>query len=1730
MSIDEIAQIDDGKLLNKSNTFEIYGSPKAKDNNNIDVKFKNFKFINSDKKLIHIKKKSNLKKANNKILDFITDCVEKIQDEKKNDTIITQHLAEVLEKRKIKERKRTVKKEVHLNLNNINNNEKGIHKVFSKNSQSSQRTNNPGKTSKIKAKFRSTRNQICLHCQNLISLKNEVILKNETNNQNNNSYEDFERKRTNNLKRLKTSRFAKEKEKEIVYNISESLISLCKPNKKPVVKSSFANNANTNNNKGKEPERSKFKGLKRKNSSSSNNIKFLKLKNKRNSTNKRVSREERYLSNFSNDSVIPKKPQKTKKFKTFIIKNNNKIKNKKNHRNSANTNKLLNESIFHLGSDSSISVNLSKHPSKKNVNIAEEGKKRRSNFEKHNFLDWTKDLKNREELTQKELVHINKDLIQSLIGYDKNKLEEEMKKIENTETTDLVKHLPTIKNGKYKKKSFSEERFEESALMNINVTEININNGIKIDKERFRILQHTGYVYDSLDDEEIEDAIEINNYYINPDSTFIYIFDSIIAFLSFFIIFYSPLYLAHDSFSHLPFLNIKIIFFYSIDILYIIDLVISFFRAYYNYDEILIKNVYEMSCHYIKNWFIVDFMAAIPFYSIFNFLENLNNKNYNKIYSSNYYGVKIDKMHYLLSINKLLKIFKCFSDNNRALTYLTNILFQSNVIEEKSGIFFVIFILLVTINFGTCIFIFIGRNSYPGWMHTKRIENESFTCIYICSLYYLITTITTVGYGDIYGITIKEISFQIILLILGTCTYSYLISSVSNFIKKINEKSIIFENKLKILNDIRLTNPHLEEQLYDKILRFLRYKKMTEKNKHNIIINSLPYSLKNSLIIEMYKPIINNFIIFKGLENSNCIVQLVTAFKPIYSIKNDILIQEGDFIEEVIFVKAGIISLEIGIDFNKPKESIVKYLDRISDKDNLTMLLKGNVGKFDSNIKTISSTSTFLQNAKKTIKSDKIENKNTHYLKVLDIRKNEHFGETLMFLNERSFLTAKVKSKKAELFFLKKEEVIRIFNAFPNIWNRINKRSIYNMRQIKITVKRVLMNFCSMWGINLPNNKEDTKKKKLSLSTLNKRRKSEKSKIKENENEKEKEKESEDNEKSSNNQSNVQNETLGLSLSKDINLNLDEEKKTEIEKSPNSENKIRGEISPLEIMNNTSYKNTDLKYLNKINNESMSLYSKANSFKYNKYSKSINFSPIGTNINNSKNFDSNILNDQIFKLKNNYNFSCFKGNKILSLNDFYNEDNKNIIEEGENEINKDNNDSKETVKISLNRKACSLIDSESLNDNDLELTNIQYDVNDEIYKNEIFDLHLGKETDLLKNKNINKSNLNNKVKIDNLSRKILEKTWIKNLDKEKMNYLDQMLNKSSDKNILDALNKNSFRNKSEKSLHSSFSSKCFEKTDSESFEIKSSYENINEITGNKYIKNSILRNRTKEFLLKECGCKLKEDKMNESKLSCNVNFNKSMICEKKINRNINKVEKNEKVDLNKSEIIPIRNMDKNQRISKGLGTSFRFKRRISCQRIPAFNNFEKKKPHLNSFKSDKNLLNNIIISGKSPKNLKFKSNKYQKMSFSLQNNDFLNNSVALKDENLSFYDKYNININTNNENTIQNKQTIKRRKRVQDSQLEEINNIIQKDAQNLNQPALYYQQLFFNQIQKKKENRNTRPQSNKYTLLPMNRNKNENNLKIAFNIKRTSTESNNINKMLNYSLKNNLVTSKFKKI
>ena len=75
-------------------------------------------------------------------------------------------------------------------------------------------------------------------------------------------------------------------------------------------------------------------------------------------------------------------------------------------------------------------------------------------------------------------------------------------------------------------------------------------------------------------------------------------------------------------------------------------------------------------------------------------------------------------------------------------------------------------------------------------------------------------TLTTVGYGDIIAINGFEKIYGIIILIVGTCAYSWILTYISNYIKKKNKKYIDFERKIDLLDNIRLEYTNLGPELY----------------------------------------------------------------------------------------------------------------------------------------------------------------------------------------------------------------------------------------------------------------------------------------------------------------------------------------------------------------------------------------------------------------------------------------------------------------------------------------------------------------------------------------------------------------------------------------------------------------------------------------------------------------------------------------------------------------------------------------------------------------------------------------------------------------------------------------------------------------------------------------------------------------------------------------------------
>jgi len=170
----------------------------------------------------------------------------------------------------------------------------------------------------------------------------------------------------------------------------------------------------------------------------------------------------------------------------------------------------------------------------------------------------------------------------------------------------------------------------------------------------------------------------------------------------------------------------------------------------------------------------------------------------------------------------------------------------------------------------------------------------------------------------------------------------------------------------------------------------------------------------------MYKSFINGFLFFKGIENREFIVQVISKLQPVLGIKGDVLIQEGEFIEDIIFVKNGILSLEVWIDLDFPEDSIEDYLieygffndseikklkKQVNNKERSVFLPSSLGDNYNSVIGNPNINKYYFYKEERTI----LEAHKKNIIKVLDIRKNEHFGDVYMFLNKKSPLFVRVK-------------------------------------------------------------------------------------------------------------------------------------------------------------------------------------------------------------------------------------------------------------------------------------------------------------------------------------------------------------------------------------------------------------------------------------------------------------------------------------------------------------------------------------------------------------------------------------------------------------------------------------------------------------------------------------------------------------------------------------------------
>ena len=621
---------------------------------------------------------------------------------------------------------------------------------------------------------------------------------------------------------------------------------------------------------------------------------------------------------------------------------------------------------------------------------------------------------------------------------------------------------------------------------------------------KLKIIQNLIDSSQSSEESSEEDGNIGLNFYISSESFFILIFDALILLFSLFSVIYIPLNLAERKFLCKEEKTIWIIFQYFTEILFFIDIVISFFRSYYNYEYKKVTLTSQIFKYYLTKGFILDCIAAFPSYSLNRKLYK-NRCNYINKFLLNTNEIAAS----IILVFKIFKVLKALSHKrNKIIELIYEKISDFLLFEQIVDIIIYIIKIFSVLHTLICIHIFIGEQNIPNWMVHINIQNETLLIKYISSLYFMIETMTTVGYGDIVCISPLERFFQLIILSIGIVSYSFIITKFGNYIMKKSKEEIELDEKKIQLEQIRIHYPLMPFKLYIKIQEFLvkkACKKENKKNEINKIIEDLPEQLRNELILIINKDIINNFTIFKDCKNTDFIIKTLSCFIQVICKKETILIKEGQKVQNIIFVKDGRLILEAKIDLLKPYESYKKYFvknfkyidknrykkESILSNDNTNNQGDINIEKLKTKLNNLlenvkagtRADSTFNINTMKGIllfQNDKNleENENSNinnktqesgkyqYLKILDIRKNENFGDIFMLLDKPSPLTLKVKSKTAEIFILREKDALMISNIHHNIVKRIHDKSYKNLLSIKKKTFHILKKYFDLNNYN----------------------------------------------------------------------------------------------------------------------------------------------------------------------------------------------------------------------------------------------------------------------------------------------------------------------------------------------------------------------------------------------------------------------------------------------------------------------------------------------------------------------------------------------------------------------------------------------------------------------------------------------------------------------------------------
>ncbi|KAK7347465.1 hypothetical protein VNO80_21995 [Phaseolus coccineus] len=163
---------------------------------------------------------------------------------------------------------------------------------------------------------------------------------------------------------------------------------------------------------------------------------------------------------------------------------------------------------------------------------------------------------------------------------------------------------------------------------------------------------------------------------------------------------------------------------------------------------------------------------------------------------------------------------------------------------------------------------------------------------YVTSIYWSITTLTTVGYGDLHPVNSREMTFDIFYMLFNLGLTAYLIGNMTNLVVHGTSRTRKFRDTIQAASNFAHRNqlpPRLQDQMLAHLC--LKYRTNSEGLQQQETLDSLPKAIRSSISHHLFYSLIDQVYLFRGVSD-DLLFQLVSEMKAEYfPPKEDVILQ-----------------------------------------------------------------------------------------------------------------------------------------------------------------------------------------------------------------------------------------------------------------------------------------------------------------------------------------------------------------------------------------------------------------------------------------------------------------------------------------------------------------------------------------------------------------------------------------------------------------------------------------------------------------------------------------------------------------------------------------------------------------------------------------------------------------------------------------------------------------------